>query len=199
MTDTISSYLPSEQAAIISAVLAGNRDFMTQEQIENYRDSGLAHFLSISGLHMSMLAGLMFFFVRFFMALIPALSLRYNSKKVAAVLAFVVSTVYLLVSGAEVPTQRAYIMTFMVLLAVIFERQAISMRILAIAALIILIISPQALVNISFQLSFAAVAGHMLPGLVVLVPFWCFSSGGLSGLSGVLALTLRLDERMMTL
>ena len=157
MTDTISSHLPSEQAAIISAVLAGNRDFMPQEQIENYRDSGLAHFLSISGLHMSMLAGLMFFFVRFFMALIPALSLRYNSKKVAAVLAFVVSTVYLLVSGAEVPTQRAYIMTFMVLLAVIFERQAISMRILAIAALIILIISPQALVNISFQLSFAAV------------------------------------------
>lgn len=91
------------------------------------------------------------------MALIPALSLRYNSKKVAAVFAFIVSTVYLLVSGAEVPTQRAYIMTFLVLLAVIFERQAISMRILAIAALVILIISPQALVNISFQLSFAAV------------------------------------------
>lgn len=157
MSCIISSYLPPEQAAIISAVLAGNRDFMSQEQIENYRDSGLAHFLSISGLHMSMLAGLMFFFVRFFMALIPTLSLRYNSKKVAAVFAFIVSTVYLLVSGAEVPTQRAYIMTFLVLLAVIFERQAISMRILAIAALVILIISPQALVNISFQLSFAAV------------------------------------------
>lgn len=153
----IAERLPPEQAAIVAAIVTGNRNLMTTEQVEAYRDSGLAHFLSISGLHMSMIAGLMFFLVRLFIAMIPALSLRYNSKKAAAVLAMFVSAVYLAVSGAEVPTQRAFIMTFVVLLAVLFERQAISMRVLALAALIILVISPQMLVSISFQLSFAAV------------------------------------------
>lgn len=149
--------LPSDQAAIAAAIVTGDRNFMTTEQIENYRDSGLAHFLSISGLHMTMIAGLMFFFVRLFMAFIPALALRYNSKKAAAVLAMFISFVYLVVSGAAVPTQRAFVMTFIVLLAVLFERQAISMRVLALSAWIILVVSPQVLVSISFQLSFAAV------------------------------------------
>lgn len=153
----IAEQLPPEQAAVAAAIVTGNRDLMTSRQVENYRDSGLAHFLSISGLHMSMIAGLMFFLVRLVMAMIPALSLRYNSKKAAAVLAIFVSIVYLTISGAAVPTQRAFIMTFVVLLAVLFERQAISMRVLALAAMIILVISPQMLISISFQLSFAAV------------------------------------------
>lgn len=159
VTKMIAEKLPDEEAAVAAAIVAGNRDLMSQKQVAAYRDSGLAHFLSISGLHMSMLAGLMFFFVRFVMACVPALALRYNSKKSAAVSAIIISTMYLCISGAAVPTQRAYIMTFVVLLAVLFERQAISMRVLAIAATIILIISPQMLINISFQLSFAAVAG----------------------------------------
>lgn len=157
VSSMIAEQLPPEQAAIVAAIVTGNRDLMTPEQVAAYRDSGLAHFLSISGLHMSMIAGLMFFLVRLIMAMIPALSLRYNSKKAAAVLAMFVSAVYLAISGAAVPTQRAFIMTFVVLLAVLFERQAISMRVLALAALIILVVSPQMLVSISFQLSFAAV------------------------------------------
>lgn len=157
VSSMIAAQLPPEQAAIVAAIVTGNRDLMTPEQAAAYRDSGLAHFLSISGLHMSMIAGLMFFLVRLIMAMIPALSLRYNSKKAAAVLAMFVSVVYLAISGAAVPTQRAFIMTFVVLLAVLFERQAISMRVLALAALIILVVSPQMLVSISFQLSFAAV------------------------------------------
>ncbi len=159
VSNMIAEKLPAEEASVAAAIITGNRELMTQKQIEEYRDSGLAHFLSISGLHMSMLAGLMFFFVRLVMAFIPALALRYNSKKSAAILAILISTVYLCISGAAVPTQRAYIMTFVVLLAVLFERQAISMRVLAIAAMVILVISPQMLVNISFQLSFAAVVG----------------------------------------
>lgn len=157
VSSMIAEQLPPEQAAIVAAIVTGNRDLMTPEQVAAYRDSGLAHFLSISGLHMSMIAGLMFFLVRLIMAMIPALSLRYNSKKAAAVLAMFVSAVYLAISGAAVPTQRAFIMTFVVLLAVLFERQAVSMRVLALAALIILVVSPQMLVSISFQLSFAAV------------------------------------------
>ncbi len=153
----IKNTLPKDQASVAAAILSGNRELMSKEQANNYRNSGLAHFLSISGLHMSMIAGLMFFFVRLIMALIPGLALRYNSKKVAAFFAIGVSTAYLIISGAAVPTQRAYIMVLIILLAVIFERKAISMRNLALAASFILIISPQMLISISFQLSFAAV------------------------------------------
>ena len=159
VTEKISAQLPPEQASVAAAIITGNRDLMTIMQAFRYRDSGLAHFLSISGLHMSMIAGLMFFAVRLLMALIPPFGLRYNSKRAAAVLALLISTVYLMISGGAVPTQRAYIMLFTVLLAVWFERQAISMRVLALAAMIILFFSPQMLVNISFQLSFAAVVG----------------------------------------
>ena len=159
VTETISKQLPASQASVATAIITGNRELMSREQAENYRDSGLAHFLSISGLHMSLITGLMFFAVRLFMALIPPLGLRYNSKRAAAVCALLVGTFYLMISGGAVPTQRAYIMMFTVLLAVWFERQAVSMRVLAFAAMIILFFSPQMLVNISFQLSFAAVVG----------------------------------------
>lgn len=157
ITAQIKSILPKDQASIAATILSGNRELMSKEQADNYRNSGLAHFLSISGLHMSMIAGLMFFFIRLIMAIVPGLALRYNSKKVAAVCAIIVSTAYLIISGAAVPTQRAYIMVLIILLAVIFERKAISMRNLALAASFILIITPQMLISISFQLSFAAV------------------------------------------
>ncbi|MBP5399890.1 MAG: ComEC/Rec2 family competence protein [Alphaproteobacteria bacterium] len=157
LTSQIENILPKNQASIAAAIISGNRELMSKEQADNYRNSGLAHFLSISGLHMSMIAGLMFFFIRLIMATIPKIALRYNSKKVAAFFAIIVSTIYLIISGAAVPTQRAYIMVLIILLAVIFERKAISMRNLALAASFILIISPQMLISISFQLSFAAV------------------------------------------
>ncbi len=157
ISQRIEAVLPPDQAAVAVAIVAGNQSKISKPLINAYRDSGLAHFLSISGLHMSMLAGLMFFLVRFVMALVPALSLRYNSKKAAAVLAIFISAVYLVISGAAIPAQRAFVMTFVVLLAVLFERQAISMRTLAWAALIVLVISPQALISASFQMSFAAV------------------------------------------
>ncbi len=149
--------LPPEEASITAAVLAGVRGGMSQTLIQNYRDSGLAHFLSISGLHMSMIAGLMFFFIRLLISLVPPLALRYDSKKISAIFAILISIFYLLISGAEIPTQRAFIMTFIVLLGVLFGRRAISMKTISWAALIVLIISPQALIGASFQMSFAAV------------------------------------------
>ena len=153
----IYNVLPKDEAAVAVAIVAGDQTQISRELIEAYRNSGLAHFLSISGLHMSMLAGLMFLLVRVFMALIPSLALKYNSKKVAAVLSLIVSAVYLVISGAAIPAVRAFIMTGVVLTAVLFDRQAISMRTLAVAAMIVLIITPEALVGASFQMSFAAV------------------------------------------
>ncbi len=157
ITNKITKSMPAEQASIAAALIAGNKNLMSAKLTNAYRNSGLAHFLSISGLHMTMIAGLAFFLVRLFMALVPALTLNYNSKKVAAVFSIFIATVYLIISGAHIPTQRAYITTIVVLIAVLLNREAISMRTLALAALFVLIISPQALISASFQMSFAAV------------------------------------------
>lgn len=157
MVNHVKEVLPGDEAGITAAIMAGDRSGIRQEITNDYRDAGLAHFLSISGLHMSMLAGLMFFFIRLVMAFIPIVALRFDTKKISAVFAIFLSAFYLLISGAEVPTQRAFIMTFIVLLGVLFNRRAISMRTIAWAALIILVWSPQALIGASFQMSFAAV------------------------------------------
>lgn len=153
----IYSVLPADEAAVAAAIIAGEQSGINQNLIKSYRDSGLAHFLSISGLHMSMLAGLMFFFIRLLLALCPPLALRVNSKKIAAVAAVIIGVVYLGISGAAVPAQRAFVMTLIVLLGVLFNRRAISMYAIAWAAVLVLIIAPEALIGASFQMSFAAV------------------------------------------
>ena len=157
ITDDVAKILPSDEAGIVDAVLIGEQSRMPKLIVNNYRDSGLAHFLSVSGLHMGAIAGLIFFVLRFLLALFPAVALRYDVKKLAAAGAILFSSLYLLVSGMAVPAERAFIMTAVVLFGVIFNRQAISMRMVCFAGLVLLIISPQALISISFQMSFAAV------------------------------------------
>lgn len=155
----IKSVLPKDEASIASAIIAGELGQIDEKQYENYRNSGLAHFLSISGLHMSMLAGLMFFLIRFILAFVPAVSLRVDTKKISAVFAIVLSFIYLLISGQAIPAQRAFIMTFVVLLGILLNRRAISMQTICLAGFIVLLLSPQVLVSASFQMSFAAVMG----------------------------------------
>lgn len=154
----ISQQLPADEAAIASAIVAGDKTQISSKTYDHYRNSGLAHFLSISGLHMSMIAAMAFFAFRLMLSLIPQYARRWNSRKAAAVFAMFMSFVYLLISGAQIPTQRAFIMTFVVLLGILFDRRAISMRMLSIAALVVLVISPYALISAGFQMSFAAVA-----------------------------------------
>lgn len=155
----IKSILPKNEASIASAIIAGERGEIDEKQYEAYRNSGLAHFLSISGLHMSMLAGLMFFLIRFILSFVPAVSLRIDTKKISAVFAIILSFIYLLISGQAIPAERAFIMTFVVLLGVLFNRRAISMQTICLAGFIVLVLSPQVLVSASFQMSFAAVMG----------------------------------------
>ena len=175
----IKSVLPADEAAIAAAIIAGDRGHMSQQLIRNYQDSGLAHFLSISGLHMSMLAGLMFFLIRLVIALIPPLALRYDSKIISAWSAIFISAVYLVISGATVPTQRAFIMTFIVLLGVLFSRRAISMLTISWAAMIVLILAPDALVGASFQMSFAAVVALIAFYERFAAPLHHFLNGGM--------------------
>ena len=123
------------------------------------RDSGLAHLLAISGLHVGLIAGWLFFVLRFLLALVPALALRAPIKKWAAATALIGAFGYLLLTGGTVPTQRAFLMLGLVMLAVMLDRVAISFRLLAWAAVAVLLWAPESLLSVSFQMSFAAVVG----------------------------------------
>src|ERR1700756_5276588 len=108
---------------------------------------------------MAVVAGVVFFAVRALLALIPGLAVSFPIKKWSAAAALVAAAFYLLLSGAEVATQRSFFMTAVVLIAVIVDRRAITFRTLAVAAMIVLIMAPEALVHPSFQMSFAATLG----------------------------------------
>ncbi len=149
--------LSGDAGAIAAALMTGERGAISKPVMPHRRDSGLAHLLAISGLHVGLVAGIVFFAVRAFLALFPVLALRYPIKKWAAVAAIAGAFFYAQLAGATVPTQRAFIMIALALAAVLFDRQPISMRPVAWAALVILLLAPESLLGASFQLSFAAV------------------------------------------
>lgn len=153
----VSAYLPHPESAVAVALLAGERASIPDAVNEELRDSGLYHLLSISGLHVAIVCGVTFFTVRFLLALWPWLALRVPIKKIAAVAALCVGLFYALLAGMPVPTQRAILMTGLVLLAVMLDRSALSMRTIALAALFVMIFHPESVISASFQLSFAAV------------------------------------------
>lgn len=157
VTERVNKALPISQAGVIDALLVGEKSHIPQQITDNYRNSGLAHFLAVSGLHLGTIAGLVFFLVRWLVSLFPAAALRFDGKKIAAATAIVFAFLYMMISGMAIPAERAFIMTTTVLVGVMFDRQAISLRMVAFAALMVLIFSPSALVSVSFQMSFAAV------------------------------------------
>ncbi len=162
----IRAQLSGDARAIATALLTGRRDAITTPVNDAMFVSGLGHILSISGYHMAVVAGVVFFAVRGLLALVPALTATFPIKKWAACAALLAATFYLLLSGAEVATRRSYLMTAVVLLAVMVDRRAVTVRTLAVAALVVLALAPEALVHPSFQMSFAATLG-----LVTLVQF----------------------------
>ena len=118
--------------------------------------SGIGHVLSISGYHMAVVAGVVFFFLRAVLALIPGVADRMPIKKWAAFAALLVTAFYLVLSGAEVATQRSFIMIAIVLIGVMLDRPILTLRTVTIAALLVLFFAPEAVVHPSFQMSFAA-------------------------------------------
>src|ERR1700744_5480852 len=155
----IRTVLDGDKRAIATALLTGRRDAITTPVNDAMFISGLGHVLSISGYHMAVVAGVVFFAVRALLALIPALTVSFAIKKWAAAAALGAATFYLLLSGAEVATQRSFFMTAVVLIAVIVDRRAVTFRTLAVAAMIVLAMAPEAVVHPSFQMSFAATLG----------------------------------------
>jgi competence protein ComEC len=160
----IIAVLPGDTGEIAAALVMGDQRGISDRTQEAMRASGLGHVLSISGLHMALVGGATFWLIRALLALSPGLALRRPIKKWAAAGALIVATFYLAISGANVATERAYIMLAVILCAVMLDRRAITLRNVAIAALIVLLVEPESLLTASFQMSFAAtlalVAGY---------------------------------------
>jgi competence protein ComEC len=152
----VQDHLPGDRGGFAAAILTGDRSGISQARTEDLRRANLAHLLAISGLHMGLLTGFVFGLLRLLMALVPPLALRLPIRKFAALGALGAGGFYLALSGGNVATERAYIMVAVMLVAVLLDRRAISLRSVAMAATLILILRPEALVQAGFQMSFAA-------------------------------------------
>ena len=147
-----------DEGEIAAALIAGVRGGIPDEINEALRRTGLAHVLSISGLHMALVALTVMLALRLGFALFPDFASRHPTKKYGAALALLACLVYLVISGAAVAAQRSFIMLAVMLLALLCDRAALTMRNLAIAALIVIAISPHEVMGPSFQMSFGATA-----------------------------------------
>jgi competence protein ComEC len=157
MTRRIQAALPGSEGGVAAALITGTRGGISDEDESALRDAGLAHVLAIAGLHMALVGGGLFWLVRALLAAVPSIALRYPIKKWAAGAALVASLFYLVISGAAPPSVRAFVMLGMVMLAVLLDRPALTMRSLALAAAILLLVRPEAIAEPGFQMSFAAV------------------------------------------
>ncbi|PZR00011.1 MAG: competence protein [Cereibacter sphaeroides] len=156
LSDAIMARLPGQAGAFASGAVTGDRSGITQDTVEDLRDSNLSHLLAISGMNMAFLTGFVFALCRYGLALVPPLALRLNTKKIAALASLAVAGFYLALSGANVATERAFVMVAVMLAAVLLDRRALSLRTVAIAAVVLLVLRPESLLAPGFQMSFAA-------------------------------------------
>ena len=152
----VADAIGGQNGAFAAAIITGDRSRIDGEVLQTLRDSNLAHLLAISGLHMGLLTGFVFLLVRHGLVLWPRLALRIPVKKIGAVAALATGFTYLFLSGGNVATQRAFIMVAVVLFAVVLDRPAFSLRAVALAALLVLLMRPESLGEAGFQMSFAA-------------------------------------------
>lgn len=152
----ILTQLSGSEGAIAVALMTGERGAIDEATNANMRAAGTAHLLSISGMHIGMVAGLVFISLRMLMALWPRLVLYHDIKKYAAVAALVTVFAYTWFVGSPIPAQRSAMMTGLVFLGVLIDRRVITLRSVALSAAVLMLIFPESLLNIGFQLSFAA-------------------------------------------
>jgi competence protein ComEC len=157
ITAKILNQMNNEAGGIAVALLVGDKNFINKDILQNVRSSGLAHLLAISGLHFTLAAGIFFFSIRFLLSLNQYLTLHYNIKKIAAIIAIFGGLFYLFIAGVPIPALRAFIIISLIFIAIAIDLRPNPFRCAAFAALAILILSPDAILSASFQLSFAAV------------------------------------------
>ena len=147
----------SDEAAMTAALLNGEQSSIAKPVMQSMRVSGLSHILSISGLHVSMMGLLVYFPLRFILAAIPFVALRFPIKKWAAAAAILSTTFYTILVGPQAPTLRSALSTSILMFAILADRRTQSMRLVALAASIVMLLQPDGVMGPSFQMSFAAV------------------------------------------
>jgi competence protein ComEC len=171
ISDEIYKVLEPRVAGITAALMTGERAAISEEDWTALRYSGLAHIISISGLHVALVAAPVFFVVRLFLAAIPFLALRWPIKKIAACAALIACCAYVAIVVPNVPTYRALLMTGIGLLAIMLDRSPFSLRLVAFAAAVVLLFSPDSVWSASFQMSFAAVTA-LVAVADLMRPYW---------------------------
>jgi competence protein ComEC len=167
LTRRIVDTLGLREGGLAAAMTTGHDAFIPKSQVDDLRTAGLAHIISISGLHMAIVGGFVFALLRFAIAAWPWLALRVPGKKIAAALALAAVAAYLVLSGWPPPAERSAITAAVAFGAILVDRQAISLRALALAAIIVILLQPEAVTQPGFQMSFAATAA-----LVALAEIW---------------------------
>jgi len=166
LTRRIAEAIGGQAGAVGAALVTGKRGLIDEDTNDILRAAGIYHIVSISGLHMVLAAGVFLFIARALLALSQHAALFWPVKKIAAVVAMAGATAYCVFSGADVATERSLIMILVMLGAILFDRTVLSMRNLAISALIVLAREPESLLGPSFQMSYGAVAALiMLAGI----------------------------------
>ncbi|THV25240.1 ComEC/Rec2 family competence protein [Peteryoungia ipomoeae] len=158
ISNRIREILPGDTGGFAASIITGERRSMSREATEALRLSGLAHITAISGLNMALAAGIFFVGARRLLSLIPFVAQAFPIKKLAALGALFAITGYVMISGYQVSAVRAYLMTAVMLSAVLIDRPAISLRNLCLAATIMIACQPSIVLGPSFQMSFAATA-----------------------------------------
>jgi ComEC/Rec2-related protein len=155
--EKIFRHLKNDQAAIAISLINGNQDYISPQTLEKIRLSGLSHLLSISGFHLSLAAAIFFVSIRFLLSRSQYLALNYDLKKIAAITSIIASFCYLKIADSPISAQRAFLVIMFFLISLLLEEKIHPKRILMIAALILMVLNPYQIFNISFQLSFFAV------------------------------------------
>ncbi len=184
-------------SAVVAALLTGIRSYIPDDVNDAFRRSGLAHLLAISGLHLGLVGGFVFFLSRFVLACWPPFATRYDVKKPAAVAALAASFAYMLLAGATLPTIRAFVMIGLLFAAFMLGRIRHGIRALCVALVLVVWLWPESVVTASFQMSFAAAAAlalwvnyrekplpsqvHLMRGLTYMKLVW--ATGFVAGLA----------------
>ena len=172
----VAAVLPGSAGAVAATLLTGSTAAIPEADRAAFRDSGLAHLLAIARLHIGIVMGTIFVTLRLLLVLNEQMALRAPTKQIAALAALAAGGAYLLLTGAHVPIQRSFAMACLVTLGVIVGRRALSLRGLAIAMAVVILLAPDVVMGVSFQMSFSAVLA-LIVGYGMLRPV-------LSGLHG---------------
>ncbi|MEP5762886.1 MAG: ComEC/Rec2 family competence protein [Litoreibacter sp.] len=156
LSEAIKTSMPGREGPFAAAIITGERADIDPNALEDLRGANLAHLLAISGLHMGLLTGALLGMTRVVLSFWPTTISRISPKKMAAITALLGASVYLCISGASVATQRAYVMAGVMLIAICLDRRALTLRAVAVAALVVLAVKPESIVGPGFQMSFAA-------------------------------------------